>query len=126
MPPSQILKEGLEEFDDKLSWLPKYYRPIQINDDFSKRDESADIVDMLKENQVIELVKSFLTTHTLNILKAERERVVESINTWKILAGPLEKLSIHYRLGYSNALENFLVDQISYLDQEIKKIEENK
>ena len=45
-----------EELREKLSWLTRYSRPIQTNDDYSPRDTSADIVDMLKEKDVLALL----------------------------------------------------------------------
>lgn len=110
--PSQILKEGLEEFDSMF-----------------------DLADQIKQQEidrwklmygfVPEDIKSFLTTHTLNILKAERER----------LAGMMKDMNVQfedkdmafgkgrvedYRFGYNEAID----DQIHHLDEEIKKIKE--
>lgn len=56
--PSTI-KQGFEEFEEKTSWLSRYYRPIQVDPDtYARRDESADIVEMLKEKEILELSKS--------------------------------------------------------------------
>lgn len=47
---------------EKVDRLPVYYRPIQLKDDdsYSKRDESATIIEMYSKEQIDELIKNSL------------------------------------------------------------------
>lgn len=46
------------ELMENLSWLPRYYRPVQINKNYGRRDESGDIREMLEEKKVIGILNS--------------------------------------------------------------------
>lgn len=118
MSPSQILKEELEEFDKRFG-----KRGPDGNCDSIGRgagcDDCSFNVRLREEHK--EFVAEILTTHTLNILKAERERLEER---QRIKAQMVYKSydDASYNSGYLRDIQ----DQIFYLDQEIKNIEENK
>ena len=79
---TQYIEEAKKRAVKKLSWLPRYCRPIQINEDYSKRDESADVIDMLEDSKVKDIIQSFLESE----LTALHDKVREEI------AGEIEKM----------------------------------
>lgn len=49
-------KELTAELRERLESLSVYYRPVQVNEDYSQRDKSADIREMWEREQVITLL----------------------------------------------------------------------
>lgn len=121
MSSSQILKEELEEFDKRFGKRG----PDGNCDSIGRRagcDDCVENVQLREEHK--EFVAEILTTHTLNILKAERERLQKQAQKVIRKKNSIQNDSFHparcQYLGQQDAIK----DQISYLDQEIKKIEE--
>lgn len=56
----RFIKETLhskeKEIRERIASLSVYYRPIQVNEDFSKRDESADIREMIDRDAVLQIL----------------------------------------------------------------------
>ena len=68
--PEAAIEKILAEFDEKMLGVRRYVRPIQIKDDFGKRNESVDIIVMLEEDLALKTMKSFLLHAMSEAIKA--------------------------------------------------------
>lgn len=114
MTPSQILKQSLGEIDKKFSLVePEKVRFIMTNSTKIILDNSS--------------IKSFIKSHTLSLIRAERERLEGMKRQFKNavdeLGRPVEPTEA-FEIRADREWNRCLKDQINFLVQQEKEIEE--